>query len=408
MLELCLIVTLYLAAALISLALLRSGLKGRPIPGCGAQSGCDAVQRSRWAHLGPVPVAALGVGTYLLLTFMALVQSFVPGSLLAWGLAIGAIFAGGGALWFSLLQLVVIRRFCRLCMIIHGLATSGCVLTFFYLSKEPGSALGIVPITVGVGGVLIMAFLQTFLSPRAFVFIPAADLPAVTPPDRSLSMSNQAFPSRSASATGFTSAVELVSGKVKLTATEWPFMGSPTASRMMAVMFDLTCEECRHLYRLLQETTEQHPDPIGFLMLPVPLHPACNPAACGKLSEDADACEFAKLYLAIWQRAPRDFPEFTRWLMAAKKPPSFFDARNRAQRILTTNVSLALVDNQVMNRLGTGVDLYRQLRVDRLPQILLEDRMLLGRLDSMRELRAVLRLDIMPEPAALTQRTNRS
>jgi hypothetical protein len=57
-LALFLIAVLNFAASLISLALLRSGLKGRPIPGCGTESGCDAVQKSRWAHMGPVPVAA--------------------------------------------------------------------------------------------------------------------------------------------------------------------------------------------------------------------------------------------------------------------------------------------------------------------------------------------------------------
>jgi hypothetical protein len=59
---------------------------------------------------------------------------------------------------------------------------------------------------------------------------------------------------------------------------------------------------------------------------------------------------------------------------------------------MTTNVSMALVDGRVLNRLDAAVDLYRQLRVDLLPQILLEEQMIMGRLDSPKELHAVLQL----------------
>jgi uncharacterized membrane protein len=132
MLELLFIAGLNLVAMLISLALLRIGLKGRPIPGCGAQSGCDVVQKSRWARLGPVPVAALGTGLYLLLAITALARLIMPLGLTAWVLVVGALFAGGGALWFTLLQLLVIHRFCKLCMFIHGLAVSAGSLTVYH------------------------------------------------------------------------------------------------------------------------------------------------------------------------------------------------------------------------------------------------------------------------------------
>jgi uncharacterized membrane protein len=387
-LELLLIAGLNLAAMLISLALLRSGLKGRPIPGCGAQSGCDVVQKSRWARLGPVPVAALGTGLYLLLAITALAWLMMPLGFAAWVLVVGALFAGGGALWFTLLQLLVIRRFCKLCMIIHGLAIAAGGLIVFHLYRD-FAALGMVPWLVGSGGVLVLAFLQSVLSPRAYIAIPATDLPTVAPADPGQS----AAPSSPGASTASSDRLALVDGKVQLRLADWPLLGSAKASRVLAVMLDITCDECRHLYRLLRQTTEQYPAQVAFLTLPVPLHPACNPAACGKLSEDAYACEFAKLYLATWQMAPREFPVLSGWLMSAQKAPAFSEARNRAQRLMTTNVSMALVDGQVLNRLDAAVDLYRQLRVDVLPQILLEEQMILGRLDSLKELHAVLQLN---------------
>jgi uncharacterized membrane protein len=396
-----LIAALNLAAALISLALLRSGLKGHPIPGCGARSGCDAVQKSRWARLGPVPVAALGTGLYLVLSLTVLARFIVPAGtgFSLWILMIGALFAGGGALWFTLLQLLVIRKFCHLCMIIHGLATAACVLTVFHLYTQSPHALGMAPISVGIGGVLVLAFLQIVVSPRAYVSIPAADLPPATTADLNPPAPDQASSSSSLSPAFPGPTVKLVDGKITLAMEDWPLLGFPRASRVVAVMFDVTCDECRHLYRLLQQTVEQFPRQVAFLTLPVPLHPACNPAACGKLSEDAYACEFAKLYLALWQMNPTAFADFSRWLTAAKRPPAFSEARNRAQRSMTASVSLALVDTHVLRRLDSAVDLYRRLRVDLLPQLLLEDRMILGRLDSLKELRAVLQLDKAPKAA---------
>ena len=157
-----------------------------------------------------------------------------------------------------------------------------------------------------------------------------------------------------------------------------------------------------HLYRLLQQTVTQYPREIAVLVLPVPLHPACNSAVRAEPSQNAQACEFARLFLAMWQTAPKEFPEFSHWLMAARLPPAFPEARNKAQRAAgSTAISLVLLDGRIYDRVKQAVELYQTLAVDKLPQILLADRMIVGRMDSLKELHAVIRL--APSDPAKTQ-----
>lgn len=389
------IAALSLAAAGVSGILWRSGRKGGSLPGCGAQSGCDAVQKSRWARVGGMPVAVLGLGVYLLLLVAAIVRIYGVGEALSGSvLAVAAIFAGGGAVWFTLLQLVVIRRLCTFCMLLHTLGGSACVLAFVHLSASKAPALGMLPICVGIGGVLALAILQTVLSPKAYATIAASELGVADAAEPRKPIPTHVPASPHDTPAVLPLSLVLVGRKVVLSLDDWPILGSRNAARAIAVMFDVTCEECRHLYRLLQQTVVQHPRDLAFVMLPVPMHPACNPTARGKLSEDVNACEFAKLYLAMWQTAPKAFPEFDRWLMAARRPPAFTDARNKAQRAaVSTTFSFALLDSRIQSRVNHAVDMYRMLRVDILPQILMSDRMIVGRMDSLKELHAVIGLE---------------
>src|SRR5271154_3855897 len=86
------------------------------LPGCGGGSACDAVTRSRWARWGPVPVAGMGAGFYLLmlllfccLTLNVAAQWRPTG----WAiLATLAFIAIGAAGWFLGLTAFVLRKLC--------------------------------------------------------------------------------------------------------------------------------------------------------------------------------------------------------------------------------------------------------------------------------------------------------
>jgi uncharacterized membrane protein len=89
--------------------------------------GCEAVQQSDYAELAGVPVAILGLGTYLLLLGMA----FRAGELARF---VGAVTAVSGAVFAGYLlyvQLVVIDAICQWCVasdLVIGLLAVTCVL----------------------------------------------------------------------------------------------------------------------------------------------------------------------------------------------------------------------------------------------------------------------------------------
>jgi uncharacterized membrane protein len=92
--------------------------KGSTLPGCGGGSGCDAVTRSRWARFGPIPVAAVGAALYALMILVAISISISASSeflIVAWRLMVAlAVVTAFAGLWFSAIQLFVLRRFCVL------------------------------------------------------------------------------------------------------------------------------------------------------------------------------------------------------------------------------------------------------------------------------------------------------
>jgi uncharacterized membrane protein len=107
------------------------GLLGEVICGLGD---CATVQASPWAHLGPVPVAGIGVVGYALLLGIALygvqpagIDSPVVAALLLAGSAAGVAFSA----WLTWLEAFVIHAWCQWCV------TSAVLVTIIFLASLP-------------------------------------------------------------------------------------------------------------------------------------------------------------------------------------------------------------------------------------------------------------------------------
>jgi uncharacterized membrane protein len=104
------VLTLSATATMLSGWMWRSSAGSRSLPGCGVESSCAAVTRSRWAKWGPVPVTSLGMLLFVAIFTAALCSLF---SATGWVVLECLAFAACGAAgWFLLLQALVIRRFC--------------------------------------------------------------------------------------------------------------------------------------------------------------------------------------------------------------------------------------------------------------------------------------------------------
>ena len=84
---------------------------------CGPGGGCEAVTTSRWATVGSVPIAAIGLGYYAMVNVIA----WTPATQLTRGLVHILLVLTGAALAVSVflfyLQAAVIEAWCRYCLL---------------------------------------------------------------------------------------------------------------------------------------------------------------------------------------------------------------------------------------------------------------------------------------------------
>jgi uncharacterized membrane protein len=116
------IVWLYLIAAIVSLIGLGDAifLTIQDITGeslrCTIISGCSEVLSSKYAHVGPFPLAALGAFAYFVFFSLAILAAFGYGFLRPLLLIlVGCMFLA--TLWLLYLQAFVIRHFCQYCLL---------------------------------------------------------------------------------------------------------------------------------------------------------------------------------------------------------------------------------------------------------------------------------------------------
>ena len=89
---------------------------GEPIF-CGGSNSCELVNASRFAFLGPIPVAVLGLGAYLAILILSRIKSDEDDqpwpAMLIFGLAlIGVMFQ----LYLSYIEVFVLRAICYWCV----------------------------------------------------------------------------------------------------------------------------------------------------------------------------------------------------------------------------------------------------------------------------------------------------
>jgi uncharacterized membrane protein len=367
-----------LAGFVAGLLFWRAAQRGGTLPGCGPAAGCEAVAASRWARLGPIPIAALGLGLYGVLTLAALARLLAPLEARAHSVQIAAVTAAGGAaLWFTFLQLAVLRRVCKFCMLFHGLGTALFIVVWL---ENPAPAPG--EWAMGAGGVLALGVLQLLVPSKTYAIIPMTEVsPALSVAAPTLTVSENQ-PSTAGD-------IILLGGRVRVAPKDWPLLGTRDAAHTVVLLFDLTCDDCRATYQALQRAVAEHPAELAVVLVPVPLDPACNPAIAQVLGEK-QTCDHTRLFLAVWQTDPGAFPAYSHWVMGTLRCPAFQDARSKMHRELGMPLSLALTAGALDLHIQKAVNLYRQSTAQKLPQLLLPNQLVVGRMTSLKDLRAAL------------------
>lgn len=355
-------------------------ISGGTLPGCGTDSDCDKVLQSRWAYWVGIPVSVPALAVYAGLLGTTFAMPAWAGAARKWAPVLGtglSLAVMGGAAWFIGLQLFVIHAFCRFCLAAHGAALVAAVILFNHFVNQVRSATQAGPaiaqplraafgrgMILGITALMMLVAGQHVRSPRSFVENALADGASGPNP------ATRVFP--------------LHNGKFELRLNELPLIGPVTAPHVMVSLFDYTCHYCRDLHELLVEAQQHSQDQLAVVSLPMPLDSTCNHLIQRTQVAHVNACEYAKLGLAVSRAKPEVFRQFDGFLFGPPSAPPIGEARRQAEALVgKENLEKALADRWVADRIQADIDIFQANNQvagggGRMPQLMLGRKVVSG------------------------------
>jgi hypothetical protein len=309
-----------------------------------------------------------------------------------------ATIVGGSALWFVALQVFVLRSVCPYCMTAHGCGLAASVIVLFkrpdaLRSKKilpPEPQLRASPwrdVAIGLGCVALLIAGQLTYKPKRNVItqLSGAGVEEVALVPTNHPTNGTAAPPASPRT------ISLHDGQLMLNLDELPLIGSSDAPHAMVSLFDYTCHHCREMHKLLLEAHAAFSNQLVIVCLPVPLDAACNPEVKRTPLAHTNACEYARLGLAVWRADRTAFNRFDTWLFGNPSVPSLLEATQHAEQLVGREpLQRALGDEWVNRQIERDVALYQlnyqKTRNSIMPQILVGSRIGFGSLSSVEDL----------------------
>jgi uncharacterized membrane protein len=381
---------LLLAALAISIYLAFNSWKGGGVPGCGPESDCDKVLSSRWASLFGVPISFFAMPVYAAALF-CLFQKQYPWRVLT--TISSAILLM--ALWFVGLQVFALGAFCKFCMAAH---LAGGLAAIILLSKNPLPRKSLfAPASAALAASIAVIAAQFATSPSGPVQVvstnaPAPGVAAITNTAQTEVAATAATNTPpAASAPTFT----ILQGEVTLDLTKVPVAGPLTAEHKFVKLYDYTCHHCRDLHHLLEPVKKRYSNDVAIISLPMPLDANCNPTMKTTPRSHENACEYAKLALAVFYAAPEKFEQYSNWLFFPQRPPELTAAREQAARLVgQEKLNSALNDPRVVEQIKQDADIFvktsRLARKSTLPQLIFARGASVGGVDNAQQLNKIL------------------
>jgi protein-disulfide isomerase len=116
-----------------------------------------------------------------------------------------------------------------------------------------------------------------------------------------------------------------------------PVIGAPTNAQVIVSLFDYTCHHCRLMHPLLIEAQRTFSNELVIASLPMPLDPQCNHTVKVTTPDHSNACEYARLGLAVWRADRSKHRQFDDWMFATERPPPATEARDYATQLVGEN-----------------------------------------------------------------------
>jgi len=400
------IVRLLTAVAIIDAVYLAYiSLTGSPAAGCGPSSGCHQVLNSRWAYWFGIPVSLFGLLVYAGLFFgTAPWQSKLPAEQQRklWKILLPcSVLAIGAALWFVAVQWAFIKAFCPFCMTAHGSALIAAVLLLANapVRREPEKpwekekqvyvppAVSQKLVLAAVGGLVVMVAGQVLHEPASYVEKGLAGMTTVT------TVTNVASPTPVESAANPETPpslpparlMQLFEGRVELNLDEVPVMGNAAATNVMVSLFDYTCHHCRSMHGPLKTLKTLFSNDLAIVSLPMPLDSNCNPMVTRTPAAHQNACDYARIGLAVWRTQPAAMHTFDDWVFAPNNPPPLDQTLAFAKQLVgadefNENLKSAWVQEQLSKDVAIYQANYELNKSGSMPQFIVGTNALFGTL----------------------------
>lgn len=318
--------------------------KGLPV-GCGDNSGCAEVLTSRWSVIAGVPVSGPALLVYVAVFVVSLMPSrrFTPSLLTI--LAIVLLYS---AIWFVVLQLVILKAICPWCMVEHGLGVAmALIILIGYRSRPAPDQVAATRKTLSGSLILATAAFGLFVTAQLFSSPPST---------------TQRLPEGSNLDTGpgRNRRISVLQGQLQLVADEEPMLGSADASKVLCLMFDYCCPHCRRTHAYLRTALDEFSGELAIVSLPMPRDADCNPTIEQTEDRFENSCELTRLALAVWLADPKAFPEYDQWLFESSKPRPVAAARAHAAQLVSADqLEAALQDASIDERIARNIEAYQ-------------------------------------------------
>ncbi|MBI2925558.1 MAG: hypothetical protein HYY24_07630 [Verrucomicrobia bacterium] len=345
-------------AAVVAAYLLWHALTDSALGGCGPGTPCDRVLGSPWAYWLGLPVSALALAGYAVLFWASgrlrqtgVVAGEARAALVTVALALAILGAAG---WFLALQVFVLKSLCKFCLTAHFFGSVGAASSLWFVARGVRSAPAAVtprrtlagwPLRLAGAGVVGLAAVGLLIGGQKF------------------------FPQQ-------LHVVRVHDGQFKFDLREVPLLGSPDAPRAIVSLFDYTCPDCHDLHRHLMAAQARFTNRFAIVALPCPLDTKCNPAVTRTQKRHEQACDYARLGLAVRRVDRAAFEKYDAWIFGQGTMPTLDAARQFARELVgSAALDQAQRDPAVERLLQSGVALYRASGQRggslRLPQLIL-------------------------------------
>ena len=350
----------FAAASGIAAWLLFYALTQKPMAGCGPGSPCDKVMGSSWAYVFEIPVSAPALVAYLLLLACSILITGKADLKKSWSVGfVLSIAVIASAIWFTYLQVAVIKSICKFCTTAHLLSVVGAIL-FLWRAPRPSISGGL-RLSLAFVGVLLFGGLVAAqeLAPRR------------------------------------TNILSLYKGTINFDLREVPLVGSPDADRFIVSLFDYTCPDCQVMHERLVKAREHFTNSFSIITMPLPLDQRCYPRITKQQPKHREACDYAKLGLALRRINLEAFQKYEEWFFGQSETPPLLTCQEKARSIVNqSELEKALADPWIDETIRKSISIYEEngkvTKSYRLPQVIIGETVNTGPVRDLNELLTLL------------------